>query len=73
MTLPIDGDGLTFRLLKNSTDGKLTLIARNDETGETEGSIPFENMQEARDVADAVTSALLNPPACKGFNISLHG
>lgn len=73
MTLAIDGDGLTYRLIKTPADDGVTLIARDDETGETMGEIKFASMQEAHDVADSIMDTVLDPPKFVAWNISLHG
>lgn len=73
MTLPTDGNGLTFRLIKTPADDSVTLIARDDDSGETKGSIKFASMQEAHDCANAIMNTVLDPPRFKAWNISLHG
>lgn len=73
MTLPTDGDGPTFRLIKTRSDDGVTLVARDDETGETLGEIKFSSMREAYDCANAIIDTVEGPPNFAAWDISLHG
>tara|TARA_R110002051_G_scaffold325869_1_gene432685 strand:- start:31180 stop:31401 length:222 start_codon:yes stop_codon:yes gene_type:complete len=73
MTLQIDSDGATFRLVKKSSDDSVTLVARDDETGEIIGEIKFMSLQEARDCAESILSCSDAAREFAGWNVSLHG
>jgi hypothetical protein len=71
--LPNDTDGPTYRLKKERDSSAITLIARDDESGEILEEFRFDNIQDAHDVANAIMDVALDPPAFVGWDVSLHG